>query len=125
LSDSNHYFKTDPLAEMHIAMMLSCIFHIALVLVESCNGEIIATPRIKRQYGLYATDYVIRSFQPTSLFTCAENCVQMKLCASFNFLSATLRCELNYGGIPIPKDSSTYVVASDIPQVGIRIQMFH
>lgn len=105
--------------------MSSYIFHIALFLVESCNGEIIATPRIKRQYGLYAPDHVIRSIQPTSLFTCAENCVQMKLCFSFNFLHATLRCELNYGGIPILMDSSTYVVASDIPQVSIRIHMFY
>lgn len=105
--------------------MLSCIFHIALCLVESCNGEIIATPRIKRQYGLYVPDFVIRSIQPTSLFTCAENCVQMKLCVSINFLHATLRCELNFGGTPILMDSSTYVEALDIPQVGIGIYMFH
>ncbi|CAC5408810.1 PLG [Mytilus coruscus] len=87
-----------------------CIF-----LVVTALGEIIPTPRIKRQDNLYASESIIRSTKPTSFYTCAEICLQMKICKSLNYYKDEWKCELNFGRSTEEKTSVTYVNAIDIP----------
>ncbi|XP_063431610.1 plasminogen-like [Mytilus trossulus] len=86
-----------------------------MVLVVTVFGEIIPIPCMKRQYDLYAYDSLIRRIQPTSLYTCAENCLQMKICKSLNYYKDEWKCELNFGVTTKEKTSVIFVDALDIP----------
>lgn len=88
-----------------------------MFLVVTVFGEIIPTPCMKRQYNVYAYESLIRRIKPTSLYTCAETCLQMKICKSLNYYKDEWKCELNFGMNTKEKTSVIFVDALDIPMV--------
>lgn len=91
---------------------------LCLCLFELSSGIITPLPRIKRNYGQKIDDDLLHRIKPTSVYTCAQVCLSMKVCKYFNFIMEQQLCELHFGGLPIPaKDSEFYVNASNIPWV--------
>lgn len=80
-------------------------------------SEIVAWPRIQRHLNKYVKNNLLYAIKPTSVYTCAEVCIQTTLCRYFNFIMDEQLCEIHYAGTVKNRNSSFYVEAASIPSV--------